>query len=140
MILARSGAGAGVRSRLLPLLTAALLAACGGGGRAGELSADVTFAPAPPRVGEAELVLALRGPDGRPLEGARVRVEGNMNHAGMVPELADAGESETEPGSYRAQLEFTMGGDWFLVVTAERGGETLEAVVDVPGVLSGGGE
>jgi hypothetical protein len=51
---------------------------------------------------------------GRPLTGARIKVEGNMTHAGMVPAFADA--TETDPGRYRANLELSMAGDWFVVV------------------------
>jgi hypothetical protein len=55
----------------------------------------------------------------------------------MVPVFADA--VEVEPGRYRAELEFTMGGDWFLLVDAEtRDGRTLRWQRDVPGVARAG--
>jgi hypothetical protein len=64
-----------------------------------------------------------------------VRVEGNMNHAGMRPSFADL--HETEPGRYTGTLRFTMGGDWFLLVQATLpDGNQVEQKIDVPGVRS----
>jgi hypothetical protein len=51
----------------------------------------------------------------------------------MVPVFAPA--LETAPGRYQAALEFTMGGDWFILVRAELpDGRTMERKIDVPGV------
>lgn len=72
--------------------------------------------PAPPRMGEATLGFGLSDEQRRPIAGARVRIEGTMSHAGMKPEFADA--TEVAPGRYEARLEFTMGGDWILLVDA----------------------
>jgi hypothetical protein len=56
-----------------------------------------------------------------------------MNHAGMVPEFAQA--REMAPGRYQGDLEFTMGGDWFILVRAKLpDGRALERKIDVPGV------
>ena len=56
-----------------------------------------------------------------------------MNHAGMVPVFADA--RETAPGRYEATLNFTMAGDWFILVQARLpDGRTVEQAIDVPGV------
>jgi len=99
-----------------------------------ELSYELTVEPDPPRTGLAKL--QLRGTDaaGEPVEGAALRIEGNMNHAGMVPEFADA--TESQPGHYEAELEFTMGGDWILTVEATTAdGRKHEWQRDVRGVL-----
>lgn len=94
---------------------------------------NLTFDPSPPVVGDAEFSLQLTDADGSLVQGADVRVEGNMNHAGMKPSFADL--EETEPGRYTGTLRFTMGGDWFLLVQAEMpDGETVELRRDVPGV------
>ena len=54
--------------------------------------------------------------DSEGVTGARVRLTGDMTHAGMVPVVSTA--QEQEPGRYRAEaFEFTMAGDW--VITAE---------------------
>ena len=83
----------------------------------------------------ATLVLNLTDTDNRPISGAKIELEGNMSHAGMTPVFSEA--TETEPGRYEAPLEFTMGGDWFILVKATLSdGRTLERQIDVPGVGS----
>ncbi len=63
----------------------------------------------------------------------RVAIEGNMNHAGMKPSFAEL--TERGAGVYDGDLEFTMGGDWFILVTATLpDGSQLERKVDVKGV------
>lgn len=107
---------------------------------AGETHADVSvaheFEPRPPRVGPALVTLRVTDASGRPLGGARVRLEANMSHAGMRPVFAEAGE--TEPGRYRAELEFTMAGDWVVLVRLDLpDGRKIERQFDVKGVQSG---
>jgi hypothetical protein len=61
-----------------------------------------------------------------------------MNHAGMVPSLANA--TEVAPGRYGASLDLTMAGDWFVLVRADLpDGRTLEHRTDLPGVVDAGG-
>lgn len=105
--------------------------------RAKKPDADVrvqcTVRPDPPSVGSATVDIAIADPAGLPVKGARVRVEGNMNHAGMVPSIAQA--KETEPGHYRADLELTMGGDWVLLVEAGLAdGRKVERTFPLPSV------
>lgn len=111
-----------------------VLAACGRGGRdLPDVAVDLAIEPEPPQLGPAEITVTLHDAGGEPLSGAVVELEGNMNHAGMVPVFADA--VEIAPGRYRADLEFTMGGDWFILVRADLpGGRSMERKIDVPGV------
>lgn len=96
----------------------------------------VTIEPSPPKVGDAQVTVAVQDAVGKPVEGAKVRVEGNMNHAGMKPAFADL-DQEPEPGKYSGTLHFTMGGDWFLLITTTTpDGVKTEHKVDVPGVRS----
>ena len=82
------------------------------------------------------MALRVRDAAGRPLGGARVTLEGNMAHAGMRPVFAEA--SESGPGSYESALEFTMGGDWVVLVRLTRpDGRKIERQFDVKGVQSG---
>ena len=91
------------------------------------------FDPAPPVVGDVDVTLKLTDAEQMALQGADVRLEGNMNHSGMKPSFADL--KEIEPGQYSGTLKFTMGGDWFLLVSATTAdGLVLERKVDVPGV------
>lgn len=46
-----------------------------------------------------------------------------MSHAGMVPVLAEA--RETDPGIYHAEFEWTMAGDWIVTVAVDRPGQDL---------------
>jgi hypothetical protein len=66
--------------------------------------------------------------DGKPVTGARVRLEGSMTHPGMKPVLAAA--REVAPGRYEADLALTMRGDWIVEVeaTPEGGGVFTEAI------------
>ena len=91
------------------------------------------MAPQPPTVGPATVTLSLSFPDGRPITGAVVKVEGNMSHPGMTPVFGTANESA--PGRYQASLEFTMGGDWVLLIDGTLpDGRKITSQVDVPGV------
>ncbi len=79
---------------------------------------DVTIAPEvapqPPRVGHVSITLRVTDASGNAVTGARLKLEGNMSHAGMVPVFAEA--AEVEPGRYRANMELTMAGDWIVLV------------------------
>jgi hypothetical protein len=118
---------------LLGLLGATLTACDPGRPSSPTLEVELEVDPDPPQVGESRIQLRLREPDGSLLRDARVRIEGNMNHAGMVPEFADA--SETEPGTYVGVLTLSMAGDWYLIVSAEAsGGRRWEETLPLPGV------
>jgi hypothetical protein len=119
-----------------PLAVALLLAlaSCGRGGKdLADVGVDLRIEPQPPRIGPATITVDLSDAAGQPIAGAEVEVEGNMSHAGMVPVIAPA--QEIASGHYQAALEFTMGGDWFILVRAELpDGRSLERKVDVPAV------
>lgn len=74
----------------------------------------VELATTPPRVGAA--VIEVRPLlDGSPVEGAAVRVVGDMAHAGMAP--VEAAATAGEDGVYRSEgFSFSMAGDWVLTV------------------------
>ena len=113
------------------------LVACQRGGSTDlpEIGLSMEIAPSPPTVGLAMLTLTLTDADGQAISDAKLDIEGNMNHAGMTPVFSQA--TEFEPGKYRAPLELTMGGDWFVLVkTTLPDGRTFERQVDLPGVAS----
>ena len=121
------------RCFLVLLLLPGLSGCARGGSSLSDVQVELAVEPQPPQVGPAVVLVTLTGSGGQPIAGARVELEGNMTHAGMVPVLAPA--VEIEPGRYRAELEFTMGGDWFILVRAGLAdGRSLEEQVDVPGV------
>jgi len=107
-------------ARLLALACTAFLgAACDRApGRAGEkVSLTWTLAPDPPAVGPSRLTLQLADESGREVGGARLRIEANMTHPGMRPVVAVAAEEGA--GRYQADLDFTMAGSWFILVTGD---------------------
>lgn len=132
-----AGRSAACRLFLTTLVCVAALCAAGcriPAGAAPDVLVEHEISPQPPTVGPA--VFNLRMTDAassKPLSGARVRLEGNMTHAGMTPVFADA--KEAEPGRYHATLEFTMGGDWVVLVHAALpDGRQVERRFDVKGV------
>ena len=102
-------------------------------------SVDVawTLRPAPAAVGPATLTLTLRDRSGVPVQGAIVRLEGHMSHAGMAPVQETA--TERGPGVYEVSFAFTMPGDWVLLLSATlTDGARVERRVDVPHVRPSG--
>jgi hypothetical protein len=99
------------------------------------VTVDLRVEPSPPKVGKAQLTLDVSDAGGKPAEGATFKLEGNMAHAGMKPVFADAKEDKEKAGRYRAELEFTMGGDWFVHVTGKLAdGRPVSKKIDVKGV------
>jgi copper(I)-binding protein len=69
---------------------------------------------------EDAMVVVLTDAEGAPITDATVALEGNMNHAGMIPVLADAVADDADgsaDGRYRLPFTFTMLGDWIITVT-----------------------
>jgi YtkA-like len=100
-----------------------------------EIVFEHKIAPDPPKTGSATITLKLADSAGKPINGARISLEGNMSHPGMRPAFSEA--REVEPGRYEATLEFTMRGDWIILVHgALPGGRKLQRQIDVKGVQS----
>jgi hypothetical protein len=101
---------------------------------------EVGISPTPPGVGPTRLIISLRDTLGDPVEGADIRVEGNMSHAGMAPVLGTA-ESQGQGTYVVPDFRFTMAGNWVLTVTATLpdGREArIQKGTDVVGAPSGG--
>ena len=92
----------------------------------------LAFEPAP-HVGQVLCTVTLTDAAGSPAACTAVVLEGNMNHAGMVPVFTAA--HATGNGQFAGHLEFTMGGDW-LIFTRGRtdDGRAFEVVTELPGV------
>ena len=124
-------------SSVLVSVLVALLCACSGGGGTGDGGVTISFRldPQPPVVGKAKLELRVIDVSAEPVTGATLKLEANMSHAGMRPTFAEL--VEDGPGRYVGDVEFTMGGDWFLLVDATLAdGREIERKLDVPGVRS----
>jgi hypothetical protein len=93
-------------------------------------------APQPPKVGPATITVSLADAAGKPIAGARVKLEGNMSHPGMNPVFGAA--REIGDGRYQASIEFTMGGDWVMLVRVDLpDGQKFEREFEVKGVHAG---
>lgn len=89
--------------------------------------------PDPPFVGTARINFTLADSTQQLLQGAEVELEGTMSHPGMEPVFSKA--EEISPGRYTAVMEFTMGGDWVVLVNAELSdGRIVEKQMNIPGV------
>ncbi|HRE46641.1 MAG TPA: FixH family protein [Aggregatilineales bacterium] len=77
---------------------------------------SVRAEPEPPAVGDSELIVTLKDAQGTPIDGMLIQAHGNMDHAGMAP--VDGESHESLKGVYRIPFEWTMGGGWFVTITA----------------------
>lgn len=96
-----------------------------------------TVLPEPPRVGPATFTFTPRDTSGAPVTGANIQLEGNMSHPGMRPVFADA--LEENPGVYTAPFEFSMAGDWIILIEATLpDGRIVQDEIEVYGVQAAG--
>jgi hypothetical protein len=107
--------------------------------KSGEMLPDIIveheIAPQPPKIGSATITLKLSDSGGTSQNGAQINLEGNMSHAGMRPVFSEA--RELEPGRYEAPIEFTMGGDWIILVRVTLpDGRKFQRQLDVKAVQS----
>jgi YtkA-like len=97
------------------------------------LRVEHEIAPQPARIGPVTVTLRLTDASARLVGGAHIIVEADMTHAGMSPVSAEA--KEIQPGSYRAQVAFSMAGDWVILLRGTlASGEKIERQFDVRGV------
>jgi len=95
------------------------------------VAAQIT--PRPPRVGRSTITLLVTDATGALVPGSRIKLEGNMSHAGMTPVFAEA--AEFEPGRYRANIDLPMAGDWIVSVHLTLAdGTKVERQFDIKGV------
>jgi len=85
---------------------------------AADIRMTLAYEPDPAAVGDAVLLVTVTDDAGAPVTDATVRVRGDMDHAGMQP--VDGTGEHTADGVYRVPFEWTMGGDWFVTITATR--------------------
>jgi hypothetical protein len=91
------------------------------------------ISPQPVRVGPVVITVKLGDAAGEPVPGARVNLEADMSHPGMVPVFGEA--PEVAPGQYQGSVEFAMPGDWVaLIHVTLPDGRKLERQASVPGV------
>ena len=134
-MLVRVGSRRGARRLSAVLLACSLAFACDRqADRAAGVSVSWDLEPVPPVAGAPGIArLTVRDAAKQPITGATLRLEGHMSHPGMAPVLSAM--AEREPGSYEAPIQFTMAGDWILVVTGDLPGiGRLTREIEVAGV------
>ncbi len=105
------------------------------GDEASKIALDWKIEPNPPQVGMATIKFTLRDSTEQLIEGADIRLEGTMSHPGMTPVIVTA--EETAPGKYSAEMEFTMGGDWIILIKLALDEErVVERQIEIPRVRS----
>ena len=119
----------------LALLASSFTVACGGQPEPGsDVSIAWTIEPAPPAANAPGVVrVTLRDAEQQVVRGASLQLEGQMSHPGMAPVLAPL--TEQPDGTYQAPFQFTMAGDWVLVVSGEIAGVgRITRQIEVAGV------
>lgn len=97
------------------------------------LQFEWTLAPVPAAVGPATVELRVKDAEGHPVLGAALHVEAQMSHPGMAAD--PIAFTERGNGRYDASLQFTMPGDWILLIRGSLpNGTPVEHRIDVPRV------
>jgi hypothetical protein len=109
------------RPLVLALLLASLLAVVGCSrvsqeAQHNQLQIELVEPLFPPAVGKDTLNIRLFDANDNPINDATIAIKADMTHAGMVPILGDA--TEGDKGLYKVPFEWSMGGDWVVVVQA----------------------
>jgi hypothetical protein len=119
------------RALLAPAALLLLVGCHKASGAADGIKIEADIQPQP----SASVRLKISDARSKPVTGARIELEGDMSHAGMAPVFGAA--SEREPGHYQGHLEFTMAGDWVVLLQVTLAdGRVLERQVSVKGVRS----
>ncbi|MBZ0292969.1 MAG: hypothetical protein K8L99_10445 [Anaerolineae bacterium] len=105
---------------------------------ASDVDAQISLAMSSNTVGESVLMIAVTDSRLNSLSVNKLTVRGDMNHAGMVPVIAES--EDGAGGQFEIPFEWTMGGDWTVEVTAElTDGQTVSDTFDVT-VISDDGD
>lgn len=108
------------------------VAACRAPSPAADLTVHWQLVPAAPVVGrEVGADVTVQLPNGNPVVGARLRLEGHMSHPGMAPVIVPM--TDRGGGRYRAAVTLTMSGEWVMFVsgTLADGRAVRQRVADV---------
>ena len=102
-----------------------------------KISIQEQITPQPVKAGPANLSITLDNEAAQPISHATIQVEGDMSHPGMSPVFSQA--TEIAPGKYQAQINFTMGGDWVVLLHIRLpDGRKVERQINVPNVQTAG--
>lgn len=102
---------------ILLLLVSACVRESATGDQAATLQVELRFEPDPPVVGEGTIEITVKDERGKPVEGIKIQVKGDMTHAGMTPVFGVS--IEHGEGRYSVPFKWGMAGDWILQFSAD---------------------
>ncbi|MEZ4709933.1 MAG: copper chaperone PCu(A)C [Caldilineaceae bacterium] len=91
--------------------------------------------------GGGQLSVEVADASGAPMTDATVSLEGNMNHAGMAPVMAEGVTDDADgaaDGVYHLPFEFSMNGDWIMTVSVKLADGATETH-DIDATVTGDG-
>lgn len=112
---------------------------------AGVVVTRLAFSPDPPEPGPESVSLTISDESGKPIEKAKVDIRVGMPAMGTMPEMhMDATLADAGGGSYKGEVELSMGGTWevILKVTPVSGAASTHLfgiTTGIPGVTPRGG-
>ena len=117
------------------VMASVLLAACGSAATPAATSSKpvnikVETSPAPPMMGDIELVLTVTDANGNPIEGATVDV--SAVHTDMTDMDMSGAATEQGGGKYAIQANFSMSGNWELKVYVRKEGLDYSEEIALP--------
>ncbi|WP_297454500.1 FixH family protein [Persephonella sp.] len=86
----------------------------------------VIISDQPPHVGINIWRIEIYTPDGKPLTGAKVSVNGYMPPMPGMPEMSFDYPVEEKGSYYESNVNLSMGGTWQITIKAEKGKEKVE--------------
>ena len=128
-----------VRGRLgVALVAGTILLGCGQPRSTDDVSLRWTLDPSVPSASADTIArITVHDERQRPVTGARLQLEAHMSHPGMAPVVGRF--SDRGGGAYDTRLQFSMAGDWVLVVTGELpDGRRITRSLPVAGVRPAG--
>ena len=114
-----------LRYFILALLLTAFLAACGAS-KSSASDFNVKLVAAPEGRNGNYLMVNVTDKNGQPVTDAKVGLQGDMTHAGMMPVIADPVSDDADgaaDGVYHVPFAFNMAGDWIITVSIDRNGK-----------------
>ena len=120
------------------LVAGALLLGCGPPRSTDDVRVQWALDPAAPSA-SIDTIARITVHDERrqPVTGARLQLEAHMSHPGMAPVVGRF--TDRGGGAYDTRLQFSMAGDWVLVVTGELpDGRRITRSLPVAGVRPAG--
>ena len=93
--------------------------------KAGEYAVAIKMDKNPPSVGINHMEIAVTDKGGNPVKDAKVVVEYGMPAMPGMPAMNYKADAKSDGDKYKASLNVSMGGPWFVNVKITTGGKTV---------------